>query len=202
MKKNNNLNKQMIKKMCLISIFSAISLILYIVGPKFSLPFFPAFLEINLSMLPILIATFMGGLSDGLIVSIIRFLIKLPFSSTGFVGELSDLVIAVIVVLALGLVNKKEKLPCKNLIMLAVGIISWIIAGYISNSFSLPFYLNLFGKEAVLGACSMIPGINENNLILMYYLFGITPFNFCVSFVVVGVTLLVNKRLKSIYDKI
>ncbi|UKI49751.1 MAG: hypothetical protein L6U99_14305 [Clostridium sp.] len=113
-------------------------------------------------MLPILIATFMGGLSDGLIVSIIRFLIKLPFSSTGFVGELSDLVIAVIVVLALGLVNKKEKLPCKNLIMLAVGIISWIIAGYISNSFFTSFfYLNLFGKEAVLGACSMIPGINE-----------------------------------------
>lgn len=75
-------NLLIIKRMVMISILTALSLVLYIVGPKFSLPFFPSFLEINFSMLPIFIGLFMLGPVDALGIVLLRFLIKLPFTST------------------------------------------------------------------------------------------------------------------------
>ena len=195
-------NHEKIKKMTFIAIFSALSLVLYIIGPKFRLPIFPSFLEINFSMLPILIATFMLGPVEGMIMVVIRFLIKLPFTHTTGVGELSDMIIGLCVAGSCGFVNKKSNSKYKLIYIYIIGIVSWILGSYISNSFSFPFYLNLYGKEAVLGACSMIPGITEDNLVFMYYIFGITPFNLCLSIVVLTVTILVHKRLRNLYDKI
>ena len=93
-----NKNQKLIKRMVMISILTALSLVLYILGPKFSLPFFPAFLEINFSMLPIFIGLFMLGPVDAIIIVLLRFLIKLPFTHTVYVGEITDLLLGSIVV--------------------------------------------------------------------------------------------------------
>ena len=73
----------MLGRMCLNAIATALAVVLYAIGPKFPIPFlFPAFLDIQFSMLPILIITFMLGPYDALIVIFVRFMVKVfAFSS-------------------------------------------------------------------------------------------------------------------------
>ena len=59
------MRKKVIKRMCVDALFASLALILYVFGPKFPLPFiFPGFLDIQFSMLPILIIAFMLGPYD------------------------------------------------------------------------------------------------------------------------------------------
>ena len=54
------MKKNAIKRISFVAIFAAISIILYCYV-KFPLPIFPSFLDINFSMIPILICAFMLG---------------------------------------------------------------------------------------------------------------------------------------------
>ena len=70
-----------------VAIFSAISIVLYFI--KFPLPFlFPDFLDIQFSNLPAILGGLVMGPIGGVLIVVIRTLIKLPFTSTAGVGEL------------------------------------------------------------------------------------------------------------------
>ena len=86
-----------LRDISLISLFAALSFILYFL--KISLPIFPSFLEMNLSMLPIIIIGFILGPIEGVTVVLLRTCLKLPFTSTACVGELADMLIGITVVL-------------------------------------------------------------------------------------------------------
>ena len=86
--------KNTIKFIARVGIFSAISAILYLLPfPPFKFSIFPAvaFLEVNFSEVPAMIAGFAYGPLAGFLVIVLRFLIKLPLSNTGFIGEFADL---------------------------------------------------------------------------------------------------------------
>ena len=87
---------KLINKITKIGIFTALSIVLYNI--KFPLPFFPPFLEVNFSMLPIILVSLMFGPVEGALVVLIRFLIKLPFTHTVIVGETADLIIGLLTV--------------------------------------------------------------------------------------------------------
>ena len=86
-----------IKRIAFVAIFAAISSLLYCYV-KFPLPIFPSFLDVNFSMIPIIIAAFMLGPIDGVIIVLIRFLMKLILVGTGtqYVGEIADLVLGLV----------------------------------------------------------------------------------------------------------
>ena len=96
-----------VKKMTAIASFGAVSGLLY-AYLKFSLPFFPSFLEINFSDVPALISGFAYGPLVGALVQVVKVLLKLLLtgSSTAYVGELSDLVLGVIIVLPSAFIYK------------------------------------------------------------------------------------------------
>ena len=77
-----------IKKLVLTALFSAMSVLLYLF-PKFSLPFFPSFLEMNFSMLPLMILGFACGAMYGGVGVLLRFASNLIIegSITAGVGE-------------------------------------------------------------------------------------------------------------------
>lgn len=194
-------NQNLIKRMVMISILSALSVVLYNIGPKFELPIFPSFLTINFSMIPIFIGLFMLGTRDALIIVLIRFIIKLPFTSTSCVGELADLILGVITISITGLLNYFVKCKGKEAIVFVGAIVSWIIAGLISNCFSLPLYMAMFGgKNMIIGSMNMISNVNESNYIWKYMLICVIPFNLILSSMVVLVTYPIHFRLKSLYD--
>ena len=205
------MRKKVIKRMCFDAIFASISLILYVFGPKFPLPFiFPGFLDIQFSMLPILIITFMLGPIDGLIVILVRFFVKVfAFSSfTSPYGEISDLIYSIVVVLVVSLVysklKKQENVSSKRrFVTLLISIVgSWVVGGLLSNSFSIPIYCLIMGKETVYNMVAIFPFVNESNWVLYYFTLSVIPFNLLLSSIVGVLTLLVDRHLLNFYNRI
>ena len=195
-----------IKKLILTALFSAMSVLLYLF-PKFSLPIFPSFLEMNFSMLPIMILGFACGAMYGGLGVLLRYISNLIIegSITAGVGEIMDLMLGAAVVIPASLIYRfiKVKEPKKTLFSLLAGLIIWIAAGAILNVFyAVPLYLKLYfngNVNALVGALHIIPGINASNYMIKYIIFAVIPFNFILGFVVMTVTFLVNKRISILY---
>ena len=82
----------LVKTITRIGIFGGISTILYIVPLfKFPVPIFPSFLEFHFDEIPLFIAGFAYGPLVAFGSILVKTIIKLPFTGTMLVGELSDL---------------------------------------------------------------------------------------------------------------
>lgn len=218
MKKNTNV--QMIKRMTFIASFSAITCILYIFA-KFNLPIFPSFLDINLSMIPVIIAAFMLGPWDAAVIVIIRCLVKLPMSKTGYVGEFADVLMGLAAALPAGFIYHKCDFKNKTLVAFSSVVIGWVLMGILSNILiNIPWYSKFYFNQnyykdgvpaPLLGMCkdafNLItfkhgPTLTNNNFMFYYIVLAVIPFNLLLSIVVVGITIPVHKRLKVLYDMI
>ncbi len=202
----NEKNKKILNYMTKIAIFSALSTILYFI-PKFPLPFlFPAFLDIQFSNLPAILGGFAMGPVGGILILVIRTVIKLPFSSTAYVGELADLLIGVATVLTSSVIYKTHKTKKGGVIALFIGTAAWIGASMLMNWLVLlPFYMQAFygGNVAkFVGDCiEVLPNMNTENF-MKYYIFGaVLPFNTLLATTVGIITFFVYKRISIIFKK-
>ncbi len=190
-----------------IAIFSAISFILYLV--KFPLPFlFPEFLEIQFSNLPAILGGFILGPVGGCLIIIVKCLLKLLISpsATSPIGEISDLIIGIFVVLVASLIYKKFKSKKGGIIALSAGGLTWIGVSVLVNwLISIPLYIELiFGGSVVplVNACSsVIKGINADNFMAYYLLYAVVPFNALIALVVCLITFFVYKEISKIFKK-
>ena len=198
--------KTNVKKLVLMAILAAMSCVLYYF-PKFPLPFFPSFLEINFSMLPILICGFILGWKEGIAVVFLRFLVKLLQTHTAGVGETADLFngIVTVVVAAVSMNLLKDK---KHAVLMSLGLASlaWIITGVVANYFyNIPQYINLYfggNVEPLLGMLDVLPGeVNKGNYMWKYIIFAVIPFNMIISVVVSIVTYFVEKRIRVLFEE-
>lgn len=190
------------RKVAILGIFSALSIILYFL--KFNLPFiFPSFLEINFSLLPIIIIGFMYGPVEGITLVLIRAIIKIPFTSTFCVGEVADVLIGVPVLLISSTIYSYIHTIKGAYLALGSGIIVWVFASIITNyCINVPFFIQLYcdgNINSFVGALSIIPGVNENNYLSKYIIYAVVPFNLLISSLVSIVTLLLYKRISNIF---
>ncbi|MDE5565973.1 MAG: ECF transporter S component [Anaeroplasmataceae bacterium] len=210
MKKNSIFT---VKRLCFIGIFAALSILFYTVIPKIKLPFFPPFLELNFSMIPIIICAFMLGPIDGSICVLMRFLVKLPMSSTSCVGETADLLIGLPVAIVVGIFYNHTHFKYKELWAFLSAFVLWILMGVFTNAFiNIPFYSTVFGgMEPIIGACSdafkMISGgkvqsLTKENFMFYYLFLAVIPFNSLIAAIVLFITWPVHKRLKFLYNQI
>lgn len=193
--------RHLIKFMVTTAIFAALSIILDFI--KFPLPFiFPAFLKIQFSNLPAIIGGFILGPFGGVLILVIKTLILLPSSNTAYVGEIADFIIGASVVVVSSLIYLKFHTKKGGLVALVFGSIAWVVMAVLANYLILvPLYIELFFKGETadfVAACSIIPGINENNYLLMYTLLTVIPFNLLISTVVNIVTFFVYKKISNI----
>lgn len=175
-----------LKKCILTSIFASMSIILYVIGPKFPLPsLFPDFLKVNFSMLPILMTIIFIGNRYGFFIVLLRFLLGLAFgSSTAGIGETSDLIIGLFLVLFCILGNNIYKKNNKIIFVFLFAILGWVIGGVVSNLFALPMYMNVMGwsKEAFASMLAKIhPSCTADNFYFYYFVLAIIPFNLLLS---------------------
>jgi len=195
--KNNR--SQIIKKIVFISIFTALSTVLYHL--RFPLPmFFPSFLDVQFSNLPALIGALLLGPWSGVLIVVLRGLLKLPFTSSAGVGELADVLIGVAAVLSAGLYYKYHRTKKGGVIALLLSTVFWIVAAVLANYFILmPFFIKVIGFDAVFGALGVIKGITRKNFMEYYILFAVIPFNLMLSVLVNTVTYFVYKRISKIW---
>lgn len=201
-------NKKLINYITKVAIFSALSTVLY-VWVKFPLPFlFPAFLDIQFSNLPAILAGLSLGPLGGALVVIIRTLGKLAItgSGTAYVGELADLLIGLATVLTISFIYKFNRTKKGGIIALLVGTIVWIISAVLMNwLFIIPAYIKLMfnGTAApLISMCqSVLPNMNENNFMALYIFGAALPFNTLLATIVGIITFFVYKRISMIFKK-
>ena len=211
--KNRIDTRKWVLRISLDAAFAAITTVLYLFA-KFNLAIFPSFLDINLSMIPVIICAFMLGPWDGAVCVLIRFIIKIMTigTSTGYVGEFADLLIGSLTCIPAGIIYNYTNLKRKSFISFVVVIVSWVVAGIFTNIFiNIPFYksywhinnsvlANMISKPTRLITFGAIKNVSASNFMFYYIMFAVIPFNLFLSLIVVGVTVPVHKRLKVLYE--
>ena len=192
--------KRIIRFIAVTSVMSALSIGLYFL--RFPLPFFPPFLKVQFSALPLLMLGLLEGPIAAVIGLVLKTLLSLAFSHSLFIGELADFLISLCAVLSASLFYHFHKTKKGGAIALLLSTISWIIGGAIINYFILiPFYVNAYGFDAVFGMLKIIPGITEDNYLIYYILFANIPFNVMLSIVVNVVTYFTYKKVSNIIKR-
>ena len=98
-----------LKNISAIAIFSAVSVILACVpGLQFSIPGFPSFLQLHFDEIPILISSFAYGPSVGVLVLIIKSLIRIPLDINNMcIGVFADFLYGIFLILPASIIYKK-----------------------------------------------------------------------------------------------
>ena len=191
------------KQMVRVAIFGALSGIFYIFI-KFPVPFMPAFLEFHFDEVPAFIASFAYGPVVGLLVLVVKTLIKLPLTSTLGVGELTDLLFSAAFILPAAIVYKKNRSFKWVFIGLAIGTVFQLIISVVGNVYiSIPFYLKVmeFPEAAILKMCQTAnPKIT--NIGWSYGLLAVLPFNAIKDAAVILLTLFTYKSVHRFIDKL
>ena len=181
------------KRMATIGICAAVSFVLMFV--KFPISYL-GFLELEISDVPAALVALIYGPVSGILVELIKNILHLTATSTGMSGELSNFLVSLGFVVPLGLITRRSKSK-KNLILgMAVGTIGLAFMGIIVNYFvTVPLYLTLFGKDAVMGMVqATIPSINN---VTSLVIIGITPFNIFKGLVISVLSFSLYKVIKN-----
>lgn len=180
------------------AIFGGISTVLYVV-PVFQihLPFFPSFLAIHFDEIPLFIAGFAYGPLTAFVVLCVKTLIKLPFTSTLCVGEVTDFLLSAIFILPAAMIYKKKRTLQGFFIGAGVGLLCQNVGALLFNIYvMLPFYIFVMGfQESQLLALCQMANASVSDLGWSYGFFCVLPLNLLKDGLVLLVTFFVYKAL-------
>ena len=195
------------KNIAVMGILTAISYLLYLLPkwlPIFNLPFFPSWLDIQISDLPALLGGFAMGPVASVIIIVLKCLLKLPLTTSSGVGELADILIGVAFVLPASLIYAHNKTKRSAVIGLIVGSLSATFVGVIANRLILiPFYAWLYGQGnaeqgmqlLVNSVSALYSGITADNFYLFYLFLAVVPFNLMRCIISSVITFFIYKPL-------
>lgn len=191
------------KQMVRVAVFGALSGIFYIYI-KFPVPFLPSFLEFHFDEIPAFIASFAYGPISGLLVLLIKTVIKLPFTNTLGVGELADLIYSLAFILPASLIYKRHRNFKGVIVGLLFGTILQLGVSLLVNIYVIiPFYMSVMGfsEESIMYLCKLAnPKIT--NIGWSYGLIAVLPFNLIKDAAVICLTLLTYKSTHKFIDKL
>ena len=181
-----------------IGIFAGFSAILYIVEIfTIKLPFFPSFLSLHFDEIPAFIAGFAYGPLSGLLVIAIKTVVKLPFTSTLGVGELTDLILSGIYVFIVTFVYKKIRNLKGVAIGFAIGTAVQVLIAMLLNVYAMiPFYMFMFNmsENTLLSVMrAAVPAIRDIGW--SYALLAVLPFNLLKDGIVIALTFVIYRSL-------
>ena len=166
---------------------------------EFPIPIMPAFVKLDVSELPALIASFAYGPVSGILVCLIKNLIKLPSTSTAAVGELFNFVMGALFVGVAGIVYKRNKTRKGAIVGALLGALVMAVVSVPYNYFIVyPAYVVMYHLplEAIIG---MYQAINPNvdGLLTCLLVFNL-PFTFVKGALDAVLCFLVYKPLSPI----
>lgn len=193
---------QRIRFITVTGILGAVSTVLMMLS--FSVPFMPSFIKFDLSELPALIASFSMGPISGVAVCLIKNLINLTMTTTGGVGELSNFILGVCLVLPAGLIYKYHKNRKAALLSALLGSFIMGIVSLPNNYFlTYPIYGKFMPIDTIVGMYAKIfPGVANvfpgmDPLFSCLLIFNV-PYTFFKGLVVTVITFLIYKHISPI----
>ena len=166
---------------------------------EFPIPIMPAFVKLDVSELPALIASFAYGPVSGVLVCLIKNLIKLPSTSTAAVGELFNFVMGALFVGVAGIVYKRNKTRKGAIVGALLGALVMAVVSVPYNYFIVyPAYVVMYHLplEAIIGMYQTInPSVD--GLLTCLLVFNL-PFTFVKGVLDAVLCFLIYKPLSPI----
>lgn len=156
----------------------------------------PSFYGLDFAEVPVLVGTFALGPLGGIVIEIVKILVKLVLkpSSTGFVGEFANLVVGIAFILPAGIIYKYKRSKNGAVLGMIAGAMMMAIVGVIVNALvMLPFYSNFMPLEKIIAAGAAVnPGVTS---VWTFAIICVGPFNFIKGAVAGFITAVIYKRI-------
>ena len=161
------------------------------------IPIIPSFIKLDFSDLPELIGAFAYGPLAGVVIALVKNLIHMAVSQSGYIGELSNFILGAVFSFVAGIIYKNDKTKRGALIGGIIGALCMALISFPSNKFIVyPFYYNFMDKNAVLGMYqAILPSVRSIDDALL--IFNV-PFTFVKGLISVGISMLIYKPLSPI----
>lgn len=163
----------------------------------------PNFYKLDLSELPVMIGTFALGPVAGVLIELIKILVKFVIkgSATGGVGELANFLIGCAFVIPAGILYQMKKTKQRALLGLALGTLTMALAGMVMNALVLlPFYSKMMPLETIIGlGASIFPQVNS---VWSFALWCVVPFNLIKGIVISVLTMFLYKRVSRLIKEV
>ena len=187
-----NKRSQSVRFVVMTGVLSAVATVLMMLS--FSVPFMPSFIKMDFSELPALIASFSMGPISGVMVCLIKNLINLPMTTTGGVGELSNFLLGVCLVMPAGLVYRfRKSRRAAFLAALAGSVIMGLTSLPLNYFLTYPIYAKILPIEAIVGMYQAIfPGVD--GLFSCLLIFNV-PYTFLKGLIDTLLTFVLYKRI-------
>ena len=195
------------RKIAVTGVFTALSYGLYLLGKFCKLPFiFPSFFDLQFSELPALIAGFVLGPVWGAAVIVLKCLLKMPLTSTALVGEATDIILGLALVVPASLIYRKKRDIKGALLGVTVGSLCLTgVAVLVNRYISVPFYVRYYfgGNDmALVGMLKpLFPAITRANFYTYYLCLSVIPFNLLRCVLICILTFAVYKRLSRLIKR-
>ncbi len=193
------------KKIAITGMLSAAAFVLMYL--EIAVPLMPSFIKFDFSDLPAIIGSFVIGPVYGVIICLIKNLLHLAFSSSMFVGELSNFILGAIFVLIAGLIYKKHNSFKRALAGGITGAVAMGLFSIISNYFLVyPVYYTLMPADVIISSYDMISysvlHIGHVSSILQCLIFFNLPFTIIKGLIDVGIMLVLYKPLVAVMRRL
>ena len=169
---------------------------------EFPIPLIPAFIKLDFSEIPALIAAFALGPVWGIAVCLIKNLLHLFAGSSAGVGELSNFILGAVYTGVCGYVYKRNKTRKGALLSSLAGAAAMAALSVVSNYFIVyPAYSVIYGlpMDAILAMYKAI--LPAADTLLKALLIFNVPFTLFKGLIDAAVCFLVYKRLSPIIKK-
>ncbi len=178
-----------------IAILGALSAVLML----FEIPlwFAPSFYQIDFSEVPVMIGAFALGPLAGVLIELVKILIKLMTTGTktAFVGEFGNFILGCAFVVPAALIYKVKKTRKSAYMGLLVGTLTLAVAGSFINAYILlPFYSKtMLPLDRIISMGNEVNGLISSMKDLIVY--AVIPFNLLKGALVSILTALLYKKI-------
>ena len=177
------------------AVFAALAAVLQLL--EFHLPILPTFLAVDFSELPAVLASFSLGPTSGVLVCLVKNLIKLITTTTGGVGELANFLIGIFYVIPAGVIYKYKRTFGGAIIGMIAGIVcSALISVPLNYYVTYPVYYNVLSQDAILGMYRAIYS-GTDSILEALFIFNV-PMTAGKMLINSAITLVVYKKLSNL----
>lgn len=164
---------------------------------EIAIPIMPTFIKLDFSDLPALLGAFAYGPIAGILIELLKNVIHMAVSQSGFVGELSNFILGAVFTGVAGAIYAHKKTRATALIGGFVGALAMALISIPSNYFIIyPMYYSILGfpEPAVLGMYQvLLPSVKS---ILQALLIFNVPFTFVKGLISMVICGLIYKPLR------
>ncbi len=198
--KNRVTNMGKTRYIAICAMLGALAMILHLFD--FPVPFLaPGFYKLDFSEIPVMIGAFCLGPVGGIVIELVKILLKLVVkgTSTAFVGDLANFVVGCSFIVPASIIYHLHKTRTTAIVSLAAGTVTMTVFGSLFNAvYLLPAFARLYGMplDAIIGMGTAInKGITSVSTLV---LFAVAPLNLLKGVLISVPTMVLYKRISKV----